>query len=811
MDPNTFLQQIKRKRFYRDQIVHVQRVPARQARFGKLRYRLRPELQAALKRSGAERLYTHQTQAINATLSGRHVVVATSTASGKTLCYNLPVLQTLLSDDSARALYLYPTKALAQDQLRSLNDLLKSVEKEQKGAGRGGLSRFTRGPAPVTPATYDGDTPKGNRSRIRRSSRIVLSNPDMLHMGILPNHHLWVDFFRGLRYVVLDEAHQYRGVFGSQVACVLRRLRRVCAFYGSQPQFIASSATIANPAHHFSLLTGLEATVVDDDGSPHGPRHFVLWNPPFLDQARTARRSPNGEATTLLVELVQQQIRTICFTRSRRLAELILRYAREALRKVAPQLAGLVKAYRAGYLPSERRRIEGELFRGDLLAVTSTTALELGIDVGHLDAALLLGYPGTVASFWQQAGRAGRGERGSLAVLIGLDNPLDQYFMRHPGELFGRPLEHALIDPDNVYVLLRHLPCAAHEVPLAAEPEPGQGSGAAAYDDELLFGPGFVEAMVQLERQRVLEYRSNRWFYPRSDYPAQDVSLRAAGGQRFVLLNEADGYRVLEEMDAVSAPLRAHPGAIYLHQGETYLVTRYDAQMQSAVVRPVEVDYHTRPQEWNDLSIMRSLAHRQLGQLGQPGQTGPAEGTDLVTAYLGRVRVTSRVTGYHRVQQYSEVVLEEEWLDMPAQTFETVGLWWNVPATARQEVERRGLHFMGGLHGVEHAAIGILPLFAMCDRWDIGGLSTANHPDTEQPQIFIYDAFPGGVGIAEKGFELLPELWRATLEVVRDCPCSDGCPSCIVSPKCGSGNEPLDKQAAVVILQTLLRSSEHRR
>jgi len=808
MDPNTFLQQIKRKRFYRGQIAHVQRMPARRARNATPRHRLRPELQAALLLSGAEQLYTHQTQAINAALSGHHVVVATSTASGKTLCYNLPVLQTLLSEDNARALYLYPTKALAQDQLRSLKDLLKSVEKEEMAGGRGGLSRFAPVRTPVAPATYDGDTPKGSRSRIRRSASVVLSNPDMLHIGILPNHHLWADFFRGLRYVVLDEAHQYRGIFGSQVACVLRRLRRVCAFYGSEPQFIASSATIANPAQHFGLLTGLEATVVDDDGSPHGPRHFVLWNPPFVDKACSARRSANSEATALLVELVQRQIRSICFTRSRRVAELILRYAREALQKVAPQLAGRVKAYRAGYLPSERRQIEGELFRGELLAVTSTTALELGIDVGHLDAALLVGYPGTVASFWQQAGRAGRGERGSLAVLIGLDNPLDQYFMRHPGELFGRPLEHALIDPDNVYVLLRHLPCAAHEVPLAVEPEPARGSGAAAYDDELLFGPGFVEAMVQLERQNVLEYRSNRWFYPRSDYPAQDASLRSAGGQRFVLLNEADGYSVLEEMDAVSAPLRVHPGAIYLHQGETYLVTRYDAQMQSAVVSPVEVDYHTRPQEWNDLSIVRSLAHRHLGHLGR---TGPAEWTDPVTAYLGRVRVTSRVTGYHRLQQYSEAVLEEQQLDMPAQTFETVALWWNVPAEARQKVAGRRLDFMGGLHALEHAAIGILPLFAMCDRWDIGGLSTANHPDTEQPQIFIYDAFPGGVGIAEKGFELLPELWQATLELVRDCPCNDGCPSCIVSPKCGSGNEPLDKQAAVVILQTLLRSSGHRR
>jgi len=781
MDPNAFLQQIKRKRFYRGQIAHVQRLPARKARRGKLRYPLQPELQAALQSGGTAELYTHQAQAINEALSGRHVVVATSTASGKTLCYNVPVLQTLLSDRSARALYLYPTKALAQDQLRALRSLAHDTSLTS---------------APQQPfATYDGDTARSARSTVRRIARAILTNPDMLHVGILPNHHLWANFFRGLRYVVLDEAHQYRGVFGSQVACVLRRLRRVCAFYGSDPCFIASSATIANPAQHFAMLTGLQAMVVSDDGSPHGPRQFVLWNPPFVDQARTARRSPNAEATTLLVELVQQQIRCICFTRSRRVAELILRYAREGLQHLAQQLAERLKAYRAGYLPRERRQIEQELWSGELLAVTATTALELGIDVGHLDAALLVGYPGTVASFWQQAGRAGRGERASLAVLIGQDNPLDQYFMRHPKELFGRPLEHALIDPDNLYVLLRHLPCAAHEVPLAVEPEPQQGSGAAAYDDEALFGPGFVEAMVQLEQQEVLEYRSSRWFYLRGDYPAQHTSLRSADGDRFVLLNEADNYRTLEEMDSTSAPLRAHPGAIYLHQGETYLVTRYDHQLQTAIVSPVDADHYTRPREWNDVSIKRSLAHRQWGQ---PGRSG------AVTAFLGQVRVTSQVIGYQRLQQYSEAVQSEETLDMPAQTFETVALWWNVPAEARQMATRRGLDFLGGLHGLEHAAIGILPLFAMCDRWDIGGLSTPAHPDTEQAQIIIYDAFPGGVGIAEKGFELLPELWQATLEVVRDCPCEDGCPSCIVSPKCGSGNEPLDKEATALLLRWLL-------
>jgi DEAD/DEAH box helicase domain-containing protein len=786
MDPGSFLQHVRQQKSYRRQIVHVQRVAARTAHYGMLDRSLHPALQAALQRAGAARLYSHQAQAINAALAGEHVVVATSTASGKTLCYNVPVLQSMLADSQARALYLYPTKALAQDQLGKLNELIAAAKHVLPAPSR--AKRLRAPPTrPLSAATYDGDTAPAARSQVRKAARIILSNPDMLHIGILPNHTLWADFFRNLRTVVLDEAHQYRGVFGSQVACVLRRLRRVCAFYGSQPQIIASSATIANPAEHFALLTGLAATVVTEDGSPHGPRQIAFWNPPFLDRARTSRRSANAEAAALLTELVQQGVRTICFTRSRAAAELILRNVREVLQESTPHLVGRVKAYRAGYLPADRREIERELFRGDLLAVTATTALELGIDVGHLDAALLVGYPGTIAGLWQQAGRAGRGQDAALAVLIGLDNPLDQYFMRHPQELLGRPIEHALIDPDNVYVLRKHLPCAAHEVPLAVEPE--QGSGSAAFDDEALFGPGFAEAMVHLEHEGRLAYREPRWFYLYSDSPAREVSLRAAGGSRFVLLNEADGFSTLEEMDAAAAPLRAYPGAVYLHQGETYLVTQHDSRLQTAIVRPVEVDYYTQPREISDVRIVRSLAHRSLGSCA---------------AFLGQVRVTSQVIGFRRMQQGSETPLSEEALDMPAVTFETVALWWDVPPPVRLDAAQQGVSFMGGLHAVEHAAIAILPLLAMCDRWDIGGLSTPSHPDTEQAQIFIYDGIPGGVGIAEKGFELLPELWRSTWDAVRGCPCAEGCPSCIVSPKCGSGNEPLDKAAALRILGYLL-------
>jgi DEAD/DEAH box helicase domain-containing protein len=796
-DPAAFLSELRRRRDYAGQLVHVQTIPARPPRYGELHFKLSQPVSRALAAAGAERLYTHQAEAINAAFAGHNVVVATSTASGKTLCFNAPVLEALARDPLARALYLYPTKALAQDQLGKWQGLIR-------GAGDGIINPLA--------ATYDGDTPQSARGRIRKTARVLLTNPDMLHTGILPNHPLWAEFFRHLRFVVIDEAHTYRGVFGSQVACVLRRLRRVCGLYRAgdshwtmdrgagpstlhrlpSPVFIATSATIANPAEHFELLTGLTATVITDDGSPHGPRTFALWNPPFLDRSHTARRSANHEASELFTTLVGAGVRTIAFTRARVIAELLLRYAREALRRNAATagLAERIAAYRAGYLPEERRRIERELFGGRLLGVTATTALELGIDVGGLDAALLVGYPGTIASLWQQAGRAGRGDDPALAVLIGLDNPLDQYYMRHPVDLLGRPHENALLDPDNSYILRRHLPCAAHEAPLrVAAEDPTTSAEPSGLDDEALFGPGFVDAMVALEDSGALRFTGERWVYTRNGYPAQDVSLRDAEGDRFAILNEANGFRMLEEISSTTAPFRVHPGAVYLHQGDSYLVTEYSAELRHAIVRPASVDYYTQPREVNDVRIVRSTRHR--------ARSG-------ATAYLGRVRVRGQVIGYRRLQQFTEAVLGEEALEMPLTEFETVAVWWDLPPELPRELAGRGLDFLGGLHAVEHAAIGILPLFAMCDRWDIGGLSTPRHPGTDAAQIFIYDGFPGGVGIAEKGFDLLAELWSATLDVIRGCSCQDGCPSCVQSPKCGSFNNPLDKRAATLILRRLL-------
>ena len=771
MDPTAFLRHLRTQPFYRGQIEHVEHLRPRRPRYARLTRPLPPALEAALRSAGVDRFFRHQVQAIEAVRNGQHVVVATGTASGKTLAYNVPVLEAILLDPDVRAFYLFPTKALAQDQSRVLRTLVGGLK------ANGYASSLVFG-------TYDGDTPQPMRPQLRRRAAIILTNPDMLHLGILPNHNLWAHFFRHLRFVVLDEAHAYRGVFGSHVAVVMRRLERLCELYGSSPQFICCSATIANPAEHVERLTGVRPTLVTDDGSPQGPKVFALWNPPFVDRRRTGRRSANAEAARLFAEMARHGLRNITFTKARVVAELVLRYAREALSKTDPQLKSRVAAYRAGYLAEDRRQIERDLFSGRLIGVTATSALELGVDVGGLDATVSVGFPGTIASLWQQAGRAGREGRPSLSILIGLDDPLDQYFMRHPKELFGRPHEHAIINPSNATILEQHLPCAAREYPLSRA-------------DEARFGPGFVEAMIRLEERGVLRYRpeQDRWYYLGRGYPAQDVSIRSIGGRSVVLLDETNGFRRLEEIDSATAPARAHPGAIYLHQGEAYLVTELDLEKGQALLRPAQVDYYTQPREVSDVRIVRSARHRVTGS---------------TLAYWGTVRVTRQVVGFRRVRQYSEAILSDEFLDMPAQTFETRAVWWDVPPEWARRVSRRGWDFLGGLHALEHAAIGLLPLFAMCDRWDIGGLSTARHPDTGRPQVFIYDGYPGGVGISEQGFDLLDDLWRATLATIKDCPCDDGCPSCIQSPKCGNNNRPLDKEAAIWILESLLPGKSRR-
>jgi len=759
LDTSAFLHHLASQPGYGGQMVHTEHITPRDAQYAGLDVPLTEALMDALKKHRLFPLYTHQAEAVNRVKQGKNVIVVTPSASGKTLCYNIPVIEAILTKKASCALYLFPTKALAQDQLRTLRelfypDLLKSGEFD----------------------TFDGDTPLEQRAGIRRQTRVVLTNPDMLHLGILPNHQSWSRLLRHLRYVVVDEAHMYRGVFGSHVACVLRRLRRLCQFYGSSPQFILCSATIANPGEHAGKLVGLPFDVVDNDGSPYGGKDFVFWNPPIIDKVKSVRRSANSEATALFAELVSSSVRTLTFVRTRRLTELIYNYTRQKLAEFSLSLAQRIKPYRAGYLPEERRQIERELFSGQLLGVVATNALEVGIDIGDLEATVLTGYPGSIASTWQQAGRSGRRRERSLSILIGLDNPLDQYFMRHADFFFGKSFEHALINPVNPYILRGHLLCAAWELPLTAR-------------DEEYFGTELKEELKELASQNVIRERNKRW-YPSTalNYPAQNINIRSASGEMYAVVNAATGS-LLETVESDVAFFQVHPGAIYLHQGDAYIITKLDITGKTAHAAPTGATYYTQTKEINDLRIIAEFRNKSYKG---------------VKVYLGEVEVTTRVVGFKKKQQFTEEVIGEEPLDLPPVTIDTVAVWFDLPQQTMDEIIKAQLDLAGGLHAAEHAAISILPLFALCDRNDIGGISTQLHPDTGKAQIFIYDACPGGIGIAEKGFEIIEELWRATLDLIRECPCQEGCPSCIQSPKCGNNNKPLDKGAGEMLLEGLL-------
>lgn len=756
MDTLAFLDGLRNSPEYRQQIVHRESIPPRQARYAAPTVSLAEPVTTALETLGLLPLYSHQARAIDLALTGANVAVSTSAASGKTLCYNVPVVAALARSKSSRALYLFPTKALAQDQLNTIDEVLDAA----------GLRRWA--------ATFDGDTPQKQRAQVRRSSRIVLSNPDMLHLGILPNHRSWMTYFSQLKYVIIDEAHAYRGIFGSHVANILRRLRRICARYGSNPQFICCSATIANPGQHAQSLTGVPFDVVTEDGSAFGGKDFICWNPPIIDEAKAARRSSATEATNLLTALVIAGIRSLAFARSRRLVELIYIYVRRQLESQAPELADLVRPYRAGYQADERRRIERELFSGRLLAAIATNALELGVDIGQLDVTIITGYPGSIASTWQQAGRGGRRGERSMSFLIGSQNPLDQYIMRHPEALFGKEFEHALVSPTNPHVLRPHLVCAAWELPLSES-------------DRKYFGD-FSTALADLESQGLLRLGGRRWYpSPTLPYPAQQVNIRSSSDAAYSLVDTESG-QLLETVESTSAFFQIHPGAIYLHQGEAYLVTNLDLVSQTAYAVATDAHYYTQAKELTDLTVIETFAEKSAG------------GSHV---YLSEVDVTTVVVGFRKKRIYTEEVIGEEPLDLPPQSFRTVAFWFDMPKGIEATLGERVLDLAGGLHATEHAAIGILPLFALCDRNDIGGVSTTLHPDTNRAQIFIYDAHPGGVGIAEKGFELAEDLWRRTLTLITECPCEGGCPSCVQSPKCGNNNEPLDKEAARVILQQL--------
>jgi DEAD/DEAH box helicase domain-containing protein len=757
VDATSFLDYLKKDPEYKDQLVHIQYIPPRDARPGWLDRPLHTVLQERLDELNVTTLYSHQADAVNAIRQGNNVMVATPSASGKTLCYNLPVLDAMLEDPSVRALYLFPTKALAQDQLRSLTELAgKTIN------------------LPWECATYDGDTAGEDRSGIRKRARIVLTNPDMLHVGILPNHRAWDRFLRRLKFVVLDEAHVYRGIFGSHVACVLRRLRRLCDVYGSRPQFVFCSATIANPGEHAERLAGLPFKVIDQDGAPYGGKSFAFWNPPVIDEARSTRRSANSESTYLFTGLIRKGIRTLDFAGTRKLAELIYVYSRDLL---GHPLGDKIKPYRAGYLASDRREIERALFNGELLGAVATNALELGIDIGDLEATVLTGYPGSIASAWQQAGRSGRRRDKSITFMVAQNNPLDQYLMNNPDFFFGKAFENALINWENDNILHPHLLCAAWEKQLELS-------------DSRYFGDCLGPALASLEEEGRLRRVGNRWHIaPQLSHPAQEVSMRSASNQNYQVLDASKGYDILETIEEDHAFWQLHPGAIYLHQGDSYFVKELDIEKHIAVVEPASVPYYTQTLELTDLKVLQKIKEKECN------------GAHVC---LGVVDVSNQVDGFKKKKHYTDEVLGEELLDLPPQRFVTQALWFDLPPGAVERIEKSKLDFHGGLHAAEHAAIAILPLFAMCDRNDIGGVSTPFHIDTGRAQIFIYDGYPGGIGIAEKGYDIIQGLWAATLKAIEECPCRDGCPACIQSPKCGNNNEPLDKKAAIFLLRGLL-------
>ena len=736
----------------RGALVHWQVIPARPARFGELQTPLAEPLFAALAACGVSRLYTHQVCAIEALRAARDTVVVTGTASGKSLCFHLPALERVLEDPEATALYLFPTKALAQDQLKSLTRLA-SGSVELSGALRAGV--------------YDGDTAATTRKKLRDEANVILSNPDMLHAGILPQHAKWARFLRNLRFVVVDEMHAYRGIFGSHVALVLRRLERLVRHYGGEFRYVLCSATIRNPGELATALTGRDVSVVDDDGAPRGEKHFAFWNPPFRDETLVERRSSNVEGSLLLSGVLELGAQAIAFTKSRVSAELVYRYTREQLERSRARLPGeerdakaapvsplheRLKPYRGGYLPEERRAIEKALFSGELRGVVSTNALELGIDVGGLDVAVLIGAAPTLASIWQQAGRAGRSGAPSLVVLVAYNDTVDQYLMRRPQYLFGRPTEAACVDPHNPYILAQQLACAAYELPLTDGDAPA-------------FGEQMRAVLSALEEAGETRSIDGRAYWSKSDFPGAKVSLRTMSDDTYTIVDATHANAVIGTVDAISGLELVYPDAIYLHEGETWWVRGLDLEQKVATVEPRTVDYYTQPVLDTNIRVRQEL--RSRGFRGETVRFGELT-YSWQTVAMKKIRYRSLdAIGYHP-------------LELPRLTLETAGLWLAPNEDTTQALARAGLNPWESLSGVRNLFVQLLPLMAMCDSLDLGGMLDSSN--TGQPTLFLFDRYPGGLGFAEQGYSRLEELAEAALAHLEGCPCGTGCPACVGLP-----------------------------
>lgn len=762
-----------------EQLRHVHTIPARKAITEPWPAWVHPDIVEAYGSLGVREPYRHQVQAADLAHSGQHVVIATGTASGKSLAYQLPALDAIhrselriqaepgkIHDDGAVTLYLSPTKALAADQLAAVRSLrLPTVRAE----------------------TYDGDTDMASRRWIREHANFILANPDMLHFGILPNHAWWAGFFRRLRYVIVDEAHSYRGVFGSHVANLMRRLRRICAYYGAgnsfpEPVFIAASATASDPGLSFGRLIGAPVREVAEDSSPHGSTTVALWEPSLTDvkgeNGAKQRRTAVAETADILANLVSARVRTIAFIKSRRGAESISSITKRLLDDVDPSLPGRVAAYRSGYLPEERRAVEQALRSGQLLGVSSTSALELGIDISGLDAVIVAGWPGTRASLFQQIGRAGRAGQDAIAAFVASDDPLDTYLVNHPQAIFDVSVEATVFDPGNPYVLGPHLCAAAAELPIGpAELE--------------LFGPTAEGLLDKLVIQGYLRKRPAGWFWTHPESAAGMVNLRADGGGPVSIVDTETGS-LLGTMDSPQTHYQAHTGAIYVHQGESYLVEELNETDHCVMVKRVNPDFYTTARDVTQIEVLETSKSMQWGD---------------ITVHFGDVKVTTQVVSFQRKALISNEILGEEPLDLGARDLFTKAVWFVVDNRSLHGAGLVEAQFPGALHAAEHAAIGLLPLVASSDRWDIGGVSTALHADTGVPTIFVYDGHPGGAGFAERGFGKAKVWLTATREAIKACECDAGCPSCVQSPKCGNKNNPLDKAAAITLLDVLLKEA----
>jgi DEAD/DEAH box helicase domain-containing protein len=749
LSPLEFIQDLRSDHDSAERLVHVETLPAREGSYLEPDQPLHPLLQAHAEKAGIRKLYRHQALTLNAVRAGKHATVVTPTASGKTLSYLLPILSRLLEEPDAKSLLLFPIKALAQDQLGIIQSWLKPLEEAGK---------------PFRAGIYDGDTTPYRRGKMRTEPpSVLLSNPDMLNLGILPHHTGWGNFFAKLRYVVVDEAHSYRGIFGAHAAMIFRRLRRLARAYGSDPQFIFLSATIANPAEFTGRLLGAETTVIAENGAPAAPKHFALWNP---------QASPYSESTSLFSRSLRAGFKTIAFTKARKITELMSLWTKQQW----PDLASRVKSYRAGYLPEERREIERQLFGGQLEGVLTTSALESGIDVGGLDACLLVGYPGTMISTYQRAGRVGREGRDSLVILVALADAMDQYFMRHPQFFFSKPTEHALVPLDNRVIAAKHLAAAAEEMPLSTEDKP-------------FYGEDLDQRLEKLWKDGVLRKSDQGLFHSGQRQAARQIQIRSSGDSYLIeAAIPGSAPKLIGRIDVPRVFRDCHPGAIYLHAGVQYRVAELDQSLKKVVVEEVEADYFTEPRSSDETEILQVLKRRDWGH---------------ISWCFGDVMAREQVRGYVTKHISTQKVLAEFEQELPAHSYQTQAAWWLLPSEWRMEFSKLGHDFLGSIHALEHAQIALLPLQVLCDRWDLGGVSMASHPQLDQPAIFIFDGHAGGAALAEKGWDLVEEWLNNVEALLKDCPCEEGCPACIQSPKCGNGNKPLDKAGAAELVRRL--------